>query len=148
MKVLPSSIVVKMMPTSQFPDSDKELVEDSVFLDYFYTVGVVAMRQGSSAALTEVFTLFRNEYSKLEESLKAYYADESSSSSQQLPRVSIFQGSEDVNVPPSHSAYVHNQVLNKRSKLRVYDGLGHLSLVGVKAGDYARAVMPTVVTDS
>ncbi|KAL7542463.1 hypothetical protein ACHAWF_009808 [Thalassiosira exigua] len=143
LKLLPASIALKMMPTSQLPPADKELMDDPVVANWFYNVGAEAMRQGSSAALTEAFILFRKEYGQLEESLKAYFAD----SPQQLPPVSIFQGSEDVNVPTSHSVHVHDQVLHKRSKLHTYDGLGHASLVGLKAEDYSRAAIPTTTNN-
>ena len=56
-----------------------------------------------------------------------------------LPAVGIFQGASDINVPLSHAQFMHQSIFNehKRSKLILYEDLGHLSTIGTKSGDYA-----------
>jgi len=51
------------------------------------------------------------------------------------PRVGLFHGHLDVNVPPSHSQYVHENVLGGREEIYLteYKNMGHLSLVVKKA---------------
>jgi len=56
-----------------------------------------------------------------------------------LPAVGIFQGTLDMNVPLSHAQFMHQSIFNehKRSKLILYEDLGHLSTIFTKSGDYA-----------
>jgi len=54
-----------------------------------------------------------------------------------LPAVGIFQGNQDINIPPSHARYLHESIFSSRSVYFGYEGFGHLSTAARKSPDYA-----------
>ncbi|KAL7553387.1 hypothetical protein ACHAWF_016666 [Thalassiosira exigua] len=57
-----------------------------------------------------------------------------------LPTVGIFHGTEDANVPVSHSKYMHDFVFHQRSTFIEYQGLGHVSTIAERSDEYAAFV--------
>lgn len=152
-KILPESIMLKLFPTSEMPKPDQDTMADPMVARQFYAVICHALRQGPSwAAPLDVSLCFAAKHERLEESLKSFFrnsscdAKSSDDSSDFLPRISIFHGKQDANVPVSHGIYVHEQLLQKHSKLHLYDDHGHVSIIGSVGDDFARAAIPTTVT--
>jgi fermentation-respiration switch protein FrsA (DUF1100 family) len=97
-----------------------------------------ALRQGEAASAREARILFRSPYS-FEASLKIAFASELPGA----PKVGIFQGKLDQNVPFKHSKFVQDELLHGKAKFVTYEDLGHISLAARKADVYARFVIPT-----
>lgn len=152
-KILPQSIKIRLFSTatSEMPQADQDAMADPVVLEQFCTVVTHAMRQGPSwAAPLDIILCFSTKPNqRLEESLKSYFSSSGAISRGDLPlpHISIFHGKEDGNVPVSHGIYVHEQLLAKHSKLHLYDGHGHTSIiVGSIRDDFVRAVIPATPT--
>jgi hypothetical protein len=139
-KLLPTWLMLKMMSMSEIPSVDCAILSNKITGGFMVGIFRDALRQGGSGAELEAAVLFRS-HPSFEETLKKQYKPNMSSSdgvSSLLPKITIYQGMLDKNVPPSHSQYVHDKLLGQSSTLVTFDDLGHVSLVTEKAADYAR----------
>lgn len=96
-----------------------------------------SVRQSSDIMYVESQVLFRCD---VQESLQQLWQQAHADKIVKVPRVTIFQGQMDVNVPPSHGKYVHANIFGGLGcSLREFPNLGHLSLVVGKADEYMQA---------
>ena len=137
MSILPATWVLKMFPTKDLPKVDQDIMLDPNFGLYMVRIQTLALRQGASATALEAGVLFRPKQG-YEEALEHQYK---SRGENEFPRIAIFQGEKDVNVPKSHAIFVHEELMKGKPKLMLYDDLGHVSLVVHKAMDYAGFVL-------
>lgn len=135
----PESIYRKIVESSfaDMPQVDKDSIGEN--LTAFYEMTHIALRQGSSACVNELKALCCPKF-EFEEDIKTFYSQ--SEKNDDLPRVTLFHGDEDVNVPMSHSKYSHVIVFGKKSNLVECSGHGHMSLVVDKSDEYIKAVIP------
>ena len=123
------------------PDIDKQsLIEDESVGLAFLNDAKEALRQSAASAVLEAKVLFREGY-YFEQGLKENWKTVNET---KPPRVTLFQGHRDVNVPPSHSQFVHENIFGgKGSRLVEFDDMGHLSLVIKKADEVFKSVART-----
>jgi len=170
-RYLPSWVLHKSLSKMDVPDVDRwclqspETGEPTVVARHMVRVLQLALRQGGRAAELEITSLFYSDPEPRHETvLRGHYnnsdskTDTNSSSTSAIgsPRIAVFHGLADKNVPFSHSKYVYEELLGCRSsknddsngssdnsaiKLVTYEDLGHLSLAYEKAEDYAGFVV-------
>jgi len=98
-----------------------------------------SFRQGSKHAFLESRVLFRKSHG-FEVSLMDKWA---AGKKGQLPKVSLYQGGMDVNVPASHSRYVQKTIFGgEHVQLREYPKLGHISLIVNMSDEYVQSAAP------
>jgi pimeloyl-ACP methyl ester carboxylesterase len=136
MKVIPSSWLIKMMPMEGMPTADQEIISNPRVSECMMSILALALRQGYSASANEACILFRRKQG-FEESLRRHF-EKSTATTQDYPRISIYQGDLDVNVPKAHAEYLSNEVLAGSPTLEEYPTLGHLSLVFNKAETFSQ----------
>ena len=126
------------------PEVDRNIfTDDEAVGRAFLNDAKEALRQGSGPFTREAKVVFNNAGFYFERSLRDNFAmmkiaaqtknGRNQRQDTSIPRVSIFHGHLDVNVPPSHSRYVHENVLGGGGNLTEFANMGHLSLVVKKA---------------
>jgi len=123
------------------PQSDRDVMMKEDVFGLLMEDVKTAYLQGSSSFVTEAIALFRDDM-PFEEDLKENYSSDQFNTSRHFPKVSIFHGLKDVNVPVAHSRYVHEKIFNKSSSLFEYPEIGHISLVVEKSHEYISSVLP------
>ncbi|KAL3916232.1 MAG: hypothetical protein SGILL_005270 [Bacillariaceae sp.] len=83
----------------------------------------VGLRQGSWPALVEAQALFSRDL-PFADSLREQYA-----AATNPPRVFVYQGRQDINVPYHHGRFVHEEIFQKKSNYCELEKYGHVSLV-------------------
>ena len=98
-----------------------------------------SFRQGSKHPFLESRVLFRKSHG-----FEVYLMDKWAAGKKgQLPKVSLFQGGMDVNVPASHSRYVQKTIFGgEHVQLREYPKLGHISLIVNMSDEYVQSAAP------
>ena len=132
-KILPSRLLMKMAPTKNLPPADKECFFNPQVSNYMVSVATLALGQSYTAALNEAKIIFRRKQG-FENSLKRRYKQPSDD----YPRIAIYQGTLDVNVPKSHATFIYEDQFRGTPNFVEYPELGHLSLVVDKANEYSR----------
>jgi len=120
------------------PQIDKDRIQEN--LTVFNEMTHSAMRQGSSACVDELKAICKPRY-EFEDEIKKCYVNNPESND--LPKITLFHGDLDVNVPMSHSKYSHEVIFGKLSTLVECSGHGHMSLVVDKSDEYVKAVIPS-----
>jgi len=139
LRYFPEKLIISMSkPMLRYcPQVDKEVFSNAVIQHHFIENAKEAIRQSAEPLFIESRVLFRA-HQGFESSLREKWS-QACSEGKKVPRVTIFQGKLDVNVPPSHSRYVHRELLCGTSLLREYPYLGHVSLVVRKADEYMQS---------
>lgn len=124
------------------PDCDKQaFLEDEAIGLTFLGDAKEALRQSAASTVLETKVLFRKGY-HFEQSLKENWA--TTINGTKPPRVTLFQGHRDVNVPPSHSQFVHENIFGgDEAGMVEFDDMGHLSLVIKKADEVLKSIART-----
>lgn len=137
--LLPMRLVLKAIPTKDLPEVDKASYADPAFGPYMMKCIQSSFRQGSTAAVLEAAILYYPEQG-FETALKKHYQKtvDEGGDTDSLPRVAIFQGDLDVNVSPSHAAYIQKEWLSDTAKFVRYQDLGHISMIVQKADDFSQ----------
>jgi esterase/lipase len=130
--------VLKLIPTKHLPEVDKASFADPAFGDYMIKCIKSSFRQGANAAVLEANILYYPEQGFETTLKKRYQKIVAEGDTDSLPRVAIFQGGLDVNVPPSHAEYIHKEWLSETAKLVRYQDLGHISMIIQKADEYSQ----------
>ena len=126
--------------TKDLPTVDKDAFVQNTFIkNAMIDVFTTSLRQGSYAASNEVLALFQKEL-HFEASLRNLTKNASILS--KVPRISMFHGLKDKNVPFSHSWYVHEDLLNEISEIYSFPEYGHISLIIHKAEEYIAKASP------
>ena len=120
------------------PNCDKQaFVDDETVGVAFLDDAKEALRQSAASAVLEAKVLFRGGY-YFEQSLRENWTAINGTN---CPRVTLFQGQLDVNVPPSHSRFVYDNMFGgNEARLVEFDDMGHLSLVIKKADEVLQSV--------
>lgn len=134
-KVVSPSFLLKISATKELPVPDQEAMFNPQVSEFMMSILYLALRQGYSAAVSEACILFRKKQS-FEDSLKRHY--EQPNRQDYYPRISIYQGDLDVNVPKSHATFISHDLLAGTPNLVEHPDLGHLSLVLTEASAYSR----------
>jgi hypothetical protein len=144
MGVLPQWLLLKIQMRGDFPPADRKLLRDTdVGRHLIASVQHSMSPWGSCRAMEgEARVLFRSEPPAFHETLRAQM-DGRACGDGAAPRVAVYHGRADKNVPFGHGRYVHERVLCGRGTFRAYDGLGHVSLLRAAAGDVARFAVPS-----
>jgi pimeloyl-ACP methyl ester carboxylesterase len=149
--------VIKGSSRKDLPKSDQELMdEDDSVVDVMIEDVQEAFHQGSAAAVLEAHVLFRENQGFFESLTRKWHCLTTSTAASKgttannskmidldsmLPQVTIYQGLDDVHVPPCHSRYVHEVIFGgEGATLREYPNLGHLSLIVRKADEYIHTI--------
>ena len=132
---------------TDLPEVDRNIfTDDEAVGRAFLNDAKEALRQGPGPFTREAKVVFNNAV-YFEESLRDNWAKmknaaqtkkgRNTSQDTSIPRVNLFHGHLDVNVPPSHSRYVHENVLGGGEEIYLteYKNMGHLSLVVKKADE-------------
>jgi pimeloyl-ACP methyl ester carboxylesterase len=136
--VLPERLVLKLLPTKHLPEVDKASFADPAFGDYMIKCIKSSFRQGTNAAVLEATILYYPEQGFETTLKKRYQKIVAEGDTDSLPRVAIFQGELDVNVPPSHAEYIQKEWLSETAKVVRYQDLGHISMIIQKADEYSQ----------
>eukprot|EP00567_Pseudictyota_dubia_P014954 CAMPEP_0197462242 /NCGR_PEP_ID=MMETSP1175-20131217/58579_1 /TAXON_ID=1003142 /ORGANISM="Triceratium dubium, Strain CCMP147" /LENGTH=356 /DNA_ID=CAMNT_0042997681 /DNA_START=106 /DNA_END=1176 /DNA_ORIENTATION=- len=142
--VLPERCLMKS--TSPFmkdlPEVDQKVFLENADLQVAFLRDVkTSLHQSACSAVVEARVLFREGF-YFEQSLRDGWAKLQGSVRKRVPRVSLFHGHLDVNVPLSHSQCVQEQVLGGNSRLVEYPNLGHLSVAVAKADEVMISAAP------
>jgi pimeloyl-ACP methyl ester carboxylesterase len=136
--VLPARLVLKLISTKHLPEVDKASFAEEAFGTYMVKCIKSSFRQGANAAVLEATIIFYPEQGFETTLKKRYQKLVAEGDTDSLPRVAIFQGDLDVNVPPSHAEYIHKEWLSETAKIFRYQDLGHISMIIQKADDYSQ----------
>jgi pimeloyl-ACP methyl ester carboxylesterase len=154
MGALPRWMLLKLQLREDFPPADQEILQGShIGRHLIASVQHSLSKRGACRAMKdEACILFRCKPLRFHETLRAQMNDlqlrrgdgGNDPHDQAVPQIAIFQGREDKNVPMRHSQYVHEHLLRGRGALRLYEDLGHMSLLHAAADEIARfAVSPS-----
>jgi pimeloyl-ACP methyl ester carboxylesterase len=138
MTILPARLMLKLIPKKELPKVDQACFADPTIGTHMIKLLKSSLRQGGKAAALEVAILFHSEQgfeSTLKERYQKIVAEGETDS---LPRVAIFQGALDVNVPLSHAEYMHKEWLLETAKVVRYEDLGHISMILQKPTEYSQ----------
>ena len=141
LRIFSEKRLLKMATSSamkDLPDCDKQVfLDDEAVGLTFLGDAKEALRQSAAPAVLEAKVLFREGY-YFEQSLRKNWT---AINETKLPRATLFQGHLDVNVPPAHSQFVHENIFGgKGASLAEFDDMGHLSLVIKKADEVMKSV--------
>jgi pimeloyl-ACP methyl ester carboxylesterase len=134
MSILPKNLFMRLMANKSLAPVDQEALANQAVRSIYADSTAGAFKQGIRSCEKEAAILFRS-HPPWEHRLKKYYEGGDKPS---FPRVGLFQGSLDENVPQSHAKYVHEEIFKKASKLWEYPDLGHISLETQKQDDFAQ----------
>jgi pimeloyl-ACP methyl ester carboxylesterase len=136
--ILPIWLVRKII-TMDAPVADKDILQDDVVGPYIVRSLQHALCQhGACHNLEqEACVIFRSNIG-FYKNLQSHFSMENDTKySPYFPRVAIYQGLQDKNVPYSHSKFVYEQLLNSKAIFITYNDLAHFSLIVQKAAEYA-----------
>jgi len=172
---LPDKVLEKLSKiqfSSQFPKVDHDAMTQPNVLQVFLSSMKMAFKQSSYSLYVEAKTLFRYKklyyedlllkqwkelhaiHQKQQQQQKTADHDEKNNNMNntnmimqiKIPRVTIFHGLLDENVPYSHSLYVHKGLLSGlHNTMKTYDDQGHGSLFVTKSNDYIQSIIPTKI---
>jgi pimeloyl-ACP methyl ester carboxylesterase len=138
MTILPARLMLKLIPKKELPEVDQACFADPTIGKHMIKLLKSSLRQGAKGAALEAAILFHSEQgfeSTLKERYKKIVAEGETDS---LPRVAIFYGALDVNVPPLHAEYMHKEWLLETAKVVRYVDLGHISMILQKSTEYSQ----------
>lgn len=124
------------------PEIDQSLLQTDVAQTLFWRDGKEAFRQAAKPTAYESRALFRSKQG-CEDALKKKWKKLYDKDCTLLPKMTLFHGTLDANVPISHSRYIYETLLSEKGvQLQEYPDMGHVSLMIYKAEDYIQQVLP------
>merc|ERR1712176_1351515 len=115
-------MALNLKTNSELPQIDREWMSDESNGRPFLQMAKSMAYQGGNPGIYDDALIVMKSNHPHEDILRQHYNNNISSDDENdLPRVGIFQGSVDKNVPVSHGQYLHHSIFGQRSILKLYD---------------------------